>query len=457
MNKKKNRKKQILTAVFPLLGILLFAAVLVLGVKKQTPVVEKDPVQGIHADSSLKGYLGTGYAYAGEDEGKGENDRQVMEQAQILPEEEPEPTVTPTPTQSPASSAKTPEVTVTPEPSPTAAPEIQPTETPSENDNNNDQNDQSNTIHYDEQEEPEHQGDGSQTSEKNDDKNQQGAQIPDSPEEPQITEAPAPTLVPDPDEDKYPVIATDLTDGETVNASYRTFYIQATDHYGNNLGASSLQVTGNGQRLSMQGQPAQGILAYRLELTEGANTIEISATDEEGWTTTLPVFTLYKGDEEAPETAGSVTISIEAGTIGLGTILPATSIEFYQGEQLSSVLLRLLQNTGFDWRNDGNATSGFYLKAIGRGGIAAGAMIPEDLLVHLQEVNCQLSDHDANWIGEFDFTMDSGWMYSVNGEYMNVGMSAYFPADGDEVRLRFSLYSGADIGGGASGEVWGDW
>ena len=455
MNKKKNRKKQILTAVFPLLGILLFAAVLVLGVKKQTPVVEKDPVQGIHADSSLKGYLGTGYAYAGEDEGKGENDRQVMEQAQILPEEEPEPTVTPTPTQSPVSSAKTPEVTVTPEPSPTAALEIQPTEMPSENDNNNDQNDQSNTIHYDEQEEPEHQG--SQTSEKNDDKNQQGAQIPDTPEEPQITEAPAPTQAPDPDEDKYPVIATDLTDGETVNASYRTFYIQATDHYGNNLGASSLQVTGNGQRLSMQGQPAQGILAYRLELTEGANTIEISATDEEGWTTTLPVFTLYKGDEEAPETAGSVTISIEAGTIGLGTILPATSIEFYQGEQLSSVLLRLLQNTGFDWRNDGNATSGFYLKAIGRGGIAAGAMIPEDLLVHLQEVNCQLSDHDANWIGEFDFTMESGWLYFVNGEYMNVGMSAYFPADGDEIRLRFSLYSGADVGAGQTGETWGDW
>ena len=135
---------------------------------------------------------------------------------------------------------------------------------------------------------------------------------------------------------KYPVIATDLTDGETVNASYRTFYIQATDHYGNNLGASSLQVTGNGQRLSMQGQPAQGILAYRLELTEGANTIEISATDEEGCD--YPHFRylpFIREIEEAPETAGSVTISIEAGTIGLGTILPATSIEFYQGEQLS--------------------------------------------------------------------------------------------------------------------------
>ena len=453
MDKKKKRKKQILTVIFPILGILLFAAVLILGIKKQPPAVEPDPVQGISAESSLKGYLGTGYAYVGEDAGKGENSGQAMEQAQILPEE-PTPTITPVPSRTPVSPTETPEVTVTPEPSPATASEIQPTEIPSENE---DQNDQSNTIHYDEQEDPKQPGESSQTSEKNDDKNQPGAQTPDSEENPQVTETPAPTQAPDPDEDKYPVIATDLTDGETVNASYRTFYIQAKDHYGNSLGASSLQVTGNGQKLSMQGQPAEGILAYRLELGDGANTIEISATDDEGWTTTLPVFTLYKGDEDAPETAGSVTVSIEAGTIGLGTILPATSIEFYQGEQFSSVLLRLLQNTGFDWRNDGNATSGFYLKAIGRGGIASGAAIPEDLLAHLQQVNCQLSDHDVNWIGEFDFTMDSGWLYSVNGEYMNVGMSAYFPADGDEIRLRFSLYSGADIGGGASGEVWGDW
>ncbi|MFR8222786.1 MAG: hypothetical protein ACLU9T_18090 [Blautia faecis] len=100
-------------------------------------------------------------------------------------------------------------------------------------------------------------------------------------------------------------------------------------------------VTGNGERLSCQGEPAAGILAYRLELAEGANTIEIKATDEEGYATTLPPFTLYKGEDAGPQVAGSITISIEAGTVGLGTILPATSIDYYQGEQLSSVLLRL--------------------------------------------------------------------------------------------------------------------
>ena len=51
--------------------------------------------------------------------------------------------------------------------------------------------------------------------------------------------------------------------------------------------------------------------------------------------------------------------------------------------------------------------------------------------------------------------MNSGWMYFVNGEYMNVGMSSYFPGDGDEVRIRFTLYSGADLGVGSDGEVWG--
>ena len=65
-----------------------------------------------------------------------------------------------------------------------------------------------------------------------------------------------------------------------------------------------------------------------------------------GWSTTLPTFIIYKGEEGGAEPAGSVSISIEAGSVGLGTILPSTSVDFYQGEQLSSVVLRLLQNSG---------------------------------------------------------------------------------------------------------------
>ena len=372
--RKKNNRLSFLTAI---VCLLLFAGVLFLGMKNYEPEKSENPVQGVNSESSLKGYLGKGYAYAGsqEDASTGE-ESSFEEQAQIL-EDEPE--------EEPEKKKEEAQATVTPEP----------------------------------------------------------------------TSEPEPTQ--EPEEDHYPTIATDLTDGETVNAAYRTFYVQAVDWYGNSLSSTALEVYGNGERLSSKGEPSPGILAYRLDLNEGSNTVDIKATDDEGWSTTLPTFTIYKGDESQEEPAGSITVSIEAGTVGLGTILPATSIDFYQGEQLSSVVLRLLQNSGFDWRNDGSATGGFYLKAIGRGGITSGASIPDDLMAHLTEVNCQLSGHDANWLGEFDFTMNSGWMYFVNGEYMNIGMSGYFPADGDEVRLRFTLYSGADLGVGDNGEVWGDW
>ena len=451
MKKKKNNRK-IISVLIILACFVLFAGVLFTGIRNYKTEKEENPVQGVSSESSLKGYLGKGYAYAGAQEDAATGEDAFGEQAQLLEDvkdEEPE--------QEEQNEA---EVTVTPEATPTPDPESQnedkqktdQEQTPVD-DSNGEVNDDSekNTIHYDSDGE---QGDAGQdsTPDQNDDRNQDGAQIPLSP-----TPTPSAEPTQEPEEDHYPEIATDLTDGETVNGEYRTFYVQATDWYGNSLPSTSLEIYGNGERLSSKGEPSAGVFAYRLDLNEGSNTIDIKATDDEGWSTTLPTFTIYKGEDGQDEPAGSISVSIEAGTIGLGTILPATSIDYYQGEQLSSAVLRLLQNTGFDWRNNGSATSGFYLKAIGRGGIASGAAIPDDLMEHLKKVNCQLSSHDANWIGEFDFTMNSGWMYFVNGEYMNTGMSSYFPGDGDEVRIRFTLYSGADLGVGSDGEVWGDW
>lgn len=454
MNKKKNNRK-IISVLIALACFVLFAGVLFTGIRNYRTEKKENPVQGISSESSLKGYLGKGYAYAGSQEEASAGEEPFGEQAQLLDEEKDEEE----PEQEEQNEA---EVTVTPEATPTPEPNIQDEDQQKENTDQNPQdgadgevNDDSreNTVHYD------NDGDRDDNSQdvipdQNDDRNQDGAQIPLSPT-PTPTPVPEPTQ--EPEEDHYPEIATDLTDGETVNSEYRTFYVQATDSYGNSLPSTSLEVYGNGERLSSKGEPSSGVFAYRLDLNEGSNAVNIKATDDEGWSTTLPVFTVYKGEDGQDEPAGSITVSIEAGTIGLGTILPATSIDYYQGEQLSSVVLRLLQNTGFDWRNNGSATSGFYLKAIGRGGIASGAAIPDDLMKHLQDANCQLSSHEANWIGEFDFTMNSGWMYFVNGEYMNVGMSSCFPGDGDEIRIRFTLYSGADLGVGSDGEVWGDW
>lgn len=63
-----------------------------------------------------------------------------------------------------------------------------------------------------------------------------------------------------------------------------------------------------------------------------------------------------------------------------------------------------------------------------------------------------LSDTSTG-IGEFDFTMGSGWMYSVGGDLFYPGspMSDYYLQDGDTLVLRYTLAYGWDVGTGATG------
>lgn len=431
---RKNKHKKILPVILVLISLLLFGGALFPGIRGQSPETIENPVQGISPRSSMKGYLGKGYAFA--DLNTDSADAQSSTLAQIpedTEEQEEEPDS--------QDEEVTEEPEVSGEPDQIFVPSDESQGDPSED--ISDQN-QENTVQY--EPDSEENNEEEETPDKNDDNSQDGADIPEED-----------TPTPAPEENRYPTVATDLTDGETVNASYRTFYVQAFDYQGSILSSSSVEVSGNGQKIYSVSTDGEGIIAYRMELTETENTVNIKVTDSEGWTTTLPTYKIYKGEEEADQPAGTINISITAGTVGLGTILPSTPVEFYQGEQLSSVLLRLLDENGFDWRNEGSATSGFYLRSIGRSGLTAGASIPDDLMTHLEAVNSQLTDHDNDWLGEFDFTMDSGWLYFVNGEYMNVGMTGYFPADGDSIKLCFSLYAGADVGSGQNGETWGDW
>ena len=222
--RKKNNRLSFLTAI---VCLLLFAGVLFLGMKNYEPEKSENPVQGVNSESSLKGYLGKGYAYAGsqEDASTGE-ESSFEEQAQILedePEEEPEKkkeeaqaTVTPEPTSEP-------EASQTPEPD-SQKEDTQKGDTDPEDGSTGEDNDSSkdNTIHYDKNGD---QDDDSrkETPDQDDDRNQDGAQVPLSATP---TPSPEPEPTQEPEEDHYPTIATDLTDGETVNAAYRTFYVQ---------------------------------------------------------------------------------------------------------------------------------------------------------------------------------------------------------------------------------------
>ena len=402
---KKNRKKDLLAAVLLIAGLLLFGASIVWGLGRQQPEIADNPVQGISADSSFKGYLGKGFTYAGADTDNQNGAESTEVQAQTLEDpEEPE---------TEEEQEQEPEQQIS-ENSDNSGQTVdntagEPEETSAQAEDNQETDEEEvlpNEVHYDDGNNDDGENGDETQPEQNDDRNQENTEVPSEDDDPE----------PAPEENKYPSVATDLENGETVNASYRTFFVQAFDYHGNVLSSSALEVYGNGEKLYSIGTDAQGIVSYRIELEDGANTVSIKVTDSEGWSTTIPEYTIYKGEDGQQEPEGTISLSIEAGTVGLGNLLGPEAVEYYQGESMASVLLRVLDENGFDWRNIGEANSGFYLRSIGRSGLTAGAAIPEELLAHLTEVNSQLTEHDNDWLGEFDFTMDSGWLYFVNGE-----------------------------------------
>ena len=89
-NSKKNNKRfsRIIPALWGLACLLIFAGVLFAGLGNYHREIQENPIQGISAGSSLKGYLGTGYAYAGQQENSQNGDEAQGEQAQLLDEEE---------------------------------------------------------------------------------------------------------------------------------------------------------------------------------------------------------------------------------------------------------------------------------------------------------------------------------------------------------------------------------
>lgn len=144
---------------------------------------------------------------------------------------------------------------------------------------------------------------------------------------------------------------------------------------------------------------------------------------------------------------GNVSISIEADKLGLGVFASNSNMGIMEGDNGVDLLNRFFSENGIGYKNTGNRDSSFYLVSINIPGINQGVNIPEDVLAKLEEeqVDLDLEVRDINSLGEFDYTNESGWMYFVNGNYMNYGFSDYIAEDGDDIRIRFTLRYGRDM------------
>lgn len=246
-----------------------------------------------------------------------------------------------------------------------------------------------------------------------------------------------------------PVVHMNLTDGMVSQSSGYTLDIEAADYQGNCIFYNNLTVTLNGTKLYHSWATGM-VTSYWLELAVGENVVTIRAEDEAG-RYVEEVYHVTYSPPDANVPIGYIQIRVEAGTLGLGTLIYQEDVPIYADVPFSYYFVSLLEENGFGYTNGGTVEEGFYLKTLDKPGIAAARSIPEELRAQIDIDGLMWTgNEDPDSIGEYDYTQGSGWMYSVNGNYYNYSMTNYHPTDGDVVRIRYTLANGKDIGGFAS-------
>lgn len=231
--------------------------------------------------------------------------------------------------------------------------------------------------------------------------------------------------------------------------SRRTFDVIARDADGNKLPVSDVKVTLNGSTVNYNWNDDVKT-SYTLKFTKaGENILVVNARDKKSLT-----YTINYTPAAAGETIGQAVVTVEAFTLGGGYIIEPTYVDIYEGDSTANALTKLLKDRGFTYTNTGSIESGFYLATISSNQLAkidvTGDSIPDGLKEVLAEQNITVSERtNPNRLGEFDYTSYSGWMYCHNNVFPNVGFSGNYLADGDVIRVQFTVGGyGADIGGG---------
>jgi prenyltransferase beta subunit len=146
--------------------------------------------------------------------------------------------------------------------------------------------------------------------------------------------------------------------------------------------------------------------------------------------------------EDESDPAGFVTITVEKFTLGQGYIEEPVKVPFYENDNGAAIITRLLGEGNYE--NTGAIDSAFYLAFV-KDNDPRPVNVPSYILEQSGEVGTKLREE---WLGQFDYTSMSGWMYAVNNVFPSVGFSDYHPEDGDVIRTQFTVYGfGADLGG----------
>lgn len=238
-----------------------------------------------------------------------------------------------------------------------------------------------------------------------------------------------------------------LTNGLTMKTPDLIVLVDGRSCTGQQLYANNYTVSVNGTVVSAPISQSGYQFGYTAYLSNvGANTITITATDGDGYAATRSWTVYYE------EGTVTVTVSVEATTVGLGYLVAPTEVTVPGGTDAWTVVQQVLTENGYTV-----SVSGSYLSAIQRSGICSGFFIDSELMElimadGMDENGAGLDPQPFSMdsLGELDFYRWSGWMYSYNGSYPGYGMNVCKPQDGSVIRVRYTLAMGKDIGGYSS-------
>lgn len=237
--------------------------------------------------------------------------------------------------------------------------------------------------------------------------------------------------------------------GTEVNQSEVLVNIHAGDDTGNSVEASRMTVTLNNVPVEARYTQTNGVVTYALTLTPGTNHLVAAAPNSVGEMSKLEQIIQY-----TPPSTPTVTVSVEATTVGFGYLVPPTQVPLVENQPISYYVASLLNQYGYEYASTGTIENSFYLAAVGRANAFAAPYISPDLL---QAIGSDSNDpslaqsynpvnYSPDWLSEFHFTNGSGWLYTVNNQNLNLGMSLVLPTANDSIRVRYSLARGKDIG-----------
>lgn len=142
-----------------------------------------------------------------------------------------------------------------------------------------------------------------------------------------------------------------------------------------------------------------------------------------------------------------VTVCIERFTLGQGYFIEPTLVKIEDGDTAADALLNLFNMYNVQYRNTGSVEEGtFYLQSI-KDADTGKLNIPAFITEHDGPSNTDNDGNDDDYLGEFDYSMMSGWMITVNNSMIDVGSAAYEVHDQDVIRWAFTLWGyGTDLG-----------